>query len=38
MIEYCLELFKVFVDILKIAIPLYILFDIVGDLLWRKSY
>lgn len=36
MIEYSLELFKVFVEFLKIAIPLYILFDITGDLLWRK--
>lgn len=30
------EVFLVqFVDILKVFIPMYLVFDIVGDLLWR---
>ena len=34
MIEYTLVLFEKCVDVMKIAIPLYICFDIAGDLLW----
>lgn len=36
MIEYATILFEKVVELLKLIIPLYITFDIVGDLLWRK--
>lgn len=36
MISYTLVLFEKCIDILKLAIPLYICFDIAGDLLWKK--
>lgn len=36
MLEYTLVLFEKLVDILKVIIPLYICFDIAGDLLWKK--
>lgn len=37
MIEYTLVLFEKLVQVLKVVIPLYILFDITGDLLWKRS-
>lgn len=36
MLDYSLVLFEKLVDIMKVAIPLYICFDIAGDMLWRK--
>lgn len=36
MLEYSLVIFQNFVEVLKVFIPLYICFDITGDLLWRK--
>lgn len=36
MIEYSALLFEKVVEILKIVIPIYIVFDITGDMLWRK--
>lgn len=36
MIEISLEIFKSFVELLKVIIPLYIVFDITGDILFRK--
>ena len=36
MMEYSLVLFEKFIEVLKVAIPLYICFDITGDLLWNK--
>lgn len=32
----CVSVFLVqFVEILKVFIPMYLIFDLVGDLLWR---
>lgn len=36
MIDISLEIFKSFVELLKVIIPLYIVFDITGDILFRK--
>lgn len=36
MFEYTLVLFEKFCEVLKVIIPLYILFDICGDMLWKK--
>ena len=37
MLEYSLEVFKQFVEVLKVFIPLYLLFDLIGDLLFRHN-
>lgn len=36
MLEYSEVLFAKFVELLKIIIPLYICFDICGDMLWKR--
>lgn len=36
MLEMSLVVFTQFVEVLKVFIPLYIVFDIIGDLLFRK--
>lgn len=36
MLELSAIIFEKFVQVIKVFIPLYICFDIVGDLLWRK--
>lgn len=36
MIEISLEIFKSFVELLKVIIPLYLLFDFTGDMLFKK--
>lgn len=36
MIDVSLEIFKSFIELLKVIIPLYIVFDITGDLLFKK--
>lgn len=35
MLEYSLEVFKQFFEIVKVFIPLYLVFDLIGDLLFR---
>lgn len=36
MLDYSLEVFKQFVEVLKVFIPLYLVFDLIGDLLFRR--
>lgn len=36
MVEYSLEIFKQFIEVLKVFIPLYLLFDLIGDLLFKR--
>lgn len=36
MIDVVSTLLVQFVDVLKVFIPMYLVFDIVGDLLWRN--
>lgn len=36
MVEISLEILKMFVDMLNVLIPLYVVFDICGDMLWKK--
>lgn len=36
MVEYSLLLFEKLIELLKIVIPLYICFDIAGDMLWKR--
>lgn len=36
MIEYSIVIFEKFVEVIKVFIPLYICFDLIGDMLWRK--
>lgn len=36
MVEYSLVLFEKCIEVIKVAIPLYICFDIVGDMLWKR--
>lgn len=37
MLDYSLEVFKQFVQVLKVFIPLYLVFDLIGDLLFRHK-
>lgn len=37
MLEYSLHIFEQFVQVLKVFIPLYIVFDLIGDLLFRHN-
>ena len=37
MLNYSLEVFKQFIEVLKVFIPLYLLFDLIGDLLFRHN-
>ena len=36
MIEISLEIFKSFVELLKVLIPIYLVFDLCGDMLFKK--
>ena len=36
MLDYTLVLFERVVEVLKVAIPLFIVFDLVGDMLWSR--
>lgn len=36
MVEISLEILKMFVELLKVVIPLYVVFDICGDMLWKN--
>ena len=36
MIEISLEIFKSFVELLKVLIPIYLVFDLCADMLFKK--
>lgn len=37
MLEYSLIVFKSFLQVVEVFIPLYLLFDLIGDLLFRRN-
>lgn len=37
MLDYSLYIFQEFVQVLKVFIPLYLVFDLVGDMLFRRT-
>lgn len=36
MLEYSLYIFEQFIQVLRVFIPLYLVFNLIGDMLWKK--